>query len=150
MVKNPAAERRYRITVKFLGILAFLFSCFLFHEATIYVGLTESTGNHSYIFKKASKPNAWEKFWGERALELWKNPWANQKDLAVAIVKGDSLKSLSETQVLTKLGEPSSLPNFYRKEYELPLTGGESVCNLCLECDRNTKTVTHSYIETGY
>lgn len=150
MAKNPAAEKRYRITVKVFGVLAIFFSCFLFHEAAIYVGLNESTQDHTNIYKKTGTPNAWEKFWGERALESWKYPWLNQKDLAVDLVRGESLIGLTQTQVLEKLGNPSSSPNYYRMEYELPLTGGESLCNLCVECDHNTKMVIHSDIETGH
>ncbi len=150
MARNPAAEKRYRITIKVLGVLAIFFCCFLFHEATIYVGLDESIGNHSNIYKKTGRPNAWEKFWGERALESWKYPWLNQKDLAIDLVKGESLIGLTDTQVLEKLGNPSSSPNYFRIEYELPLTGGESVCNLCVEFDHSTKLVIHSYIETGH
>ncbi|MBX9723307.1 MAG: hypothetical protein K2X81_18025 [Candidatus Obscuribacterales bacterium] len=147
MVKNLAAEKRFEYSKKILAILAIILAYNMFRSATQYVGLSESTGNHCYIYKKANEPDAWDKLWATRALQSWRSPVANRKGLAIELVKGKILIGSNESTILKKLGEPTSAPNFYRIEYDLPTTGGESVCKLCLELNHSTKVIVDSYIE---
>jgi hypothetical protein len=69
-----------------------------------------------------------EKFWGERALEYWKSPWLNRKDLAVSLLKGKTLVGLSKKEVMDKLGE-SELPIL------LPTSSFEETCLMFLITD---------------
>lgn len=59
--------------------------------------------------------NPWEKFWGARALELWKSFPLGHEGLAIALVKGKTLFGQKKLILIKKMGLPDGdkVESFY-------------------------------------
>ncbi len=145
MAKNPAAEKRYRITVKVLGVLALFLAYSLFRSATAYVGLTASHECFDHYLKMTRQPSSWEKYWGGKTIDFWKFPFANQKEIAVDLVRGKTLIGVQRNKVIEKMGEPSLKYGESHWIYDLPMSFSESVCRLHVIFDK--EIVADSYLE---
>lgn len=132
---------------KILGALAILLVYNSFHSLTVYMGLTDTYECFHRYYKMTREPNSLEKFWGEKALESWKFPWVNHKDLAVALVKGKTLIGLSKKKLMEKMAAPQmSKLESISWQYSLPTSYKEYVCILQIYFDENDVAV-DSYID---
>ncbi|QQR56799.1 MAG: hypothetical protein IPG59_17630 [Candidatus Melainabacteria bacterium] len=136
-----------RFWIKILGVFAIFVAYNSFHSMTIYVGLTEVRECFSHYYRMTREPNPWEKFWGEKALDSWKFPWANQKDLAVGLVKGRTLIGLNKKKLLEKMGAPPTSQEEWKNWFLiLPTSSSEEVCKLRIVLDEDD-VVVDSYID---
>lgn len=99
-----AKTKRSKLWKTALGVFAIYFCFSFFRSSTILVGLTNEPSSDFYVMTR--NPNSWEIFWGNRALDLWKY-FPNHEDLAVALVKGNTLIGLKKADVRDKMGLPS-------------------------------------------
>lgn len=137
------APRRSLFWTKVLGVLAILSAYSLFHSMTVYLGLTESKVYGTRCYKMTRMPNSWEKFWGEKSLELWKNSWVNQKDLAVSLVKGRTLVGLDRKEILDEMGVSQEGLIIF----PIPNSSFEESCSLFIVFN-DEGTVNDAYIES--
>ncbi len=98
-----AKTKRSKLWINILGIFAICFCFNLFRSSTILLGLTNDGVSHSYTMTR--KPSSWEIFWGERSLDLWKY-FADNEDLAIALLKGKTLIGMKKADVREKMGLP--------------------------------------------
>ncbi|MDX2106158.1 MAG: hypothetical protein SFY67_07120 [Candidatus Melainabacteria bacterium] len=98
-----AKTKRSKLWKIALGVFAIYFCFSLFRSSTKLVGLTNEPTSHYYFMTR--NPNSWDIFWGNRALDLWKY-FPNYEDLAVALVKGNTLIGLKKADVREKIGVP--------------------------------------------
>lgn len=117
-----AKTKRSKLWKNLFGAFAIYLSFNIFHSATAYVGLTKIESSCSYEMTRRS--SSWEKFWGERALELW-NRFPDKEGLAIALIKGNTLTGLKKAYVNEKMGPPQT-SDLKSKYWNYFLDGGVS------------------------